>query len=163
MNGTRIASYARRRFYGGKVSDLSLGYDPDADHACFLALLFGRWVGGTRHGRVRTDCHGDFDGIRTGRRAFAHDAVTLHRPEVAVRAPVGEEIFHFVAGLGLPELVGLRGITRDHCVEEIRHGSFFWVKAKRPPERDNGNQHERCNREGQWPGFVRCYRRRIEK
>src|SRR5580658_4279085 len=136
---------------------------PNPNHPRFLALLLGSRVGRIGHLRKRTDRHRYLHRIRAGWRSFAEDAIALHRPEIAIRAPVSQKVLHFVARFGLPELIGLGRIAGDHGVEETGHRSFFRIEAKCPPQGDDGDQHDCGNCESQWSGSVRCYRRRIKK
>ena len=139
------------------------GDDPDADDSGFLALLFLGRVVGVWHGRERTERYGDFDSVRADGRFFAEDFVALDGAEVAFVAPVGDEIFHAVAGFGLPEAVGFLCVASDERVEEISRGALFGIVAEAPPESDSGDENERNDCESQRPGFVGNYRGRIEK
>src|SRR5580698_2709949 len=124
------------------------GNHPDADDAGLLTLLFLRGVIGARHRIEWAERHGDLNRVRTHRRMFAQYFVALDRAEVAFVAPVGDEIFHAITRLGLPEFVGFLRVAGDDRVKEMSHRAFFGIVAKAPPERDSSDENKRndCER-----------------
>jgi hypothetical protein len=163
MPALPVPSGATRARSWGEGEGFVAGDDPDADDAGFLALFFLGGVVGVGHGGERAQGHSDFDGVRTDRGTFAENFVALDRAEVAFVAPVGDEVFHAVAGLGLPEFVGFLGVAGDERVEEMLSRALFGVLAEGEPEGDSDYENERNACENQRPGFVGNYRGRIEK
>ena len=119
-----------------------MGDYPDADDSCFLALFFLGGVVGIRHGGEGAEGYGYFYGVRTDGGAFAEDFVALDGAEVAFVAPVGDEVFHAVAGFRLPEFVGFLSVARDHGIEEKGNGALFGIVAEAKPEYDSDDQNQ---------------------
>src|SRR5262249_46002811 len=82
---------------------------------------------------------------------------------VAGRTPVGQEVFHLVRRLWLPQLVRLGHISGNDRVEEMFCRSLFGIETEDPPKPNDCDKHQGSNSESHRTRFSRCIRRRFEK